>query len=224
MKERPILFSGPMVRAILAGQKTQTRRVVKLRHDRRIVGDPEHDGTFEWWPVDRGDGVVVKQSRAVMLGECPYGVPGGRLWVRETWGEIVWSTIYGDRRPPRTEIVYRAGPHPFDRDVPHGWDAVNRWKPSIHMRRTDSRLTIEVVGVRVERLQKISRKDAKAEGFLPSGNGLESWGGQCYGNAQLAFEACWKDINGLESWNENPWVWVIEFAKLATPTPRGSRE
>lgn len=236
MTERPILFSAPMVRAILAGQKSQTRRVVKPQpSNARTVDDP-HGWRWKWshgieWGTDT-------RSYRQMFDHCPYGVAGDRLWVRETWGEMVWRTIIGNPAPPRTEIVYRAGPHPFDRDVPHGWNAANRWKPSIHMPRTHSRLTLEITGVRVERLQAIGEKDALAEGCrasdaaivyrAPQGGGTfaqSKRAPELEGSAVGAYAILWDSINAKRGlgWDVNPWVWVIEFAKIA-PTPRGSRE
>ena len=201
MTERPILFSGPMVRALLEGRKTQTRRIVKPQPPSgfdRVAPEPPGYG-FQW------------QNDAPPLGmwtvRCPYGVPGDRLWVRETFsfvgGQGVWELSQAQSLGVE-RWLYRAG-----------GDDADRWWPSIHMPRFASRLTLEVTGVRVERVQDISRVDAKAEGFLPSeGNGLESWNGQSYGNAQLAFAACWKDINGVKSWDANPWVWVLTFEVL----------
>ena len=145
MKERPIIFSGSMVRAILDGRKTQTRRAVKVEKGFAIT-NPEPPPHF--YP-------------------CPYGQPGDRLWVRETW------------------------------------------KPSIHMPRWDSRLTLEIVSVRVERLQDISKEDAESEGVAiieSVDHGKQSARGQ--------FAIVWESINGHGSWALNPWVWVIEFKKL----------
>lgn len=202
MKERPILFSGPMVRAILEARKTQTRRVVKPQ--------PEWDVNNSRWVMK---GRVI-EGYAKPQPKCPYGVPGDRLWVRETWSkalhgcgvELLERWEPGKEGPFGVGAIYAATPHP---DYKPG-----KWKPSIHMPRWASRINLEVTGTRVERLQDISRQDAKFEGFWPGMNGLEKWNGQSYGNAQLAFEACWKDINGPGSWDANPWVWVVEFKKL----------
>ena len=189
MKERPILFSGPMVRAILEGRKTQTRRIVKVNeagqwvcHAVRSCLNPE-----ESW------------QRDVMASECPYGKPVDRLWVREAWCHYdLWRpgpNGYG-------RICYRAsGDEPiasFSNVKP------DRWRPSIHMPRWASRITLEVVSVRVERLQDISAKDAIAEGCCDPTSSTP----------KRAFEWLWKSINGPGSWEANPWVWVVEFRKL----------
>lgn len=167
MKARPILFQSDMVRAILDGRKTQTRRVVK----------PQPQG-FDAHKMDWG---------------CPYGQPGDLLWVRET----VW--IESDGTP-----VYRA-----DGEFLDGWTQRGlRWRPSIHMPRWASRLTLRVTGVRVQRLQEISCADAACEGMGFHGcmgiPGDKEW-------LRMHFQQLWEDINGVESWGANPWVWVIEF-------------
>jgi len=161
MTERPILFSAPMVRAILDGSKTQTRRV---------------------WKMPRG------------CDECrrPYGQPGDRLWVRETWRS------YPDG------IVYRAD----YRDTDFA-DAVHApWRASIHMPRSASRIELEVTGLRVERLQDISEADANAEGVKHS---LHLPGGRF---ARENFAHLWWTIHGDESWEANPWVWVVSFVRV----------
>ena len=159
MADRPILFSAPMVRALLAGTKTQTRRVCKL--DVRS-GMPEPE-------------------LASLLRCCPYGVPGDRLWVRETWAPLTVGYAY------RADPVWNAPP-------------ADRWHPSIHMPRAASRITLEVTGVRVERLQDISEADVIAEGCPRQ---------MLYGTGW--YRDLWLKINGTGSWGANPWVWVIEF-------------
>jgi len=175
MKERPILFSGPMVRAILEGRKTQTRRVVKPQ--------PAHIP---------GIGTVLNID-TITGRACPYGNPGDRLWVREAWAHRRW--MLGDASPNPT-TVYRADGEDLK--------GCARWRPSIHMPRWASRIALEVVSVRVERLQDISEEDAKAEGI--------DWviG---YRSRIPLFSALWERINGLGSWNANHWVWVVEFKR-----------
>ena len=182
-KERPILFSGPMVRAILEGRKTQTRRVVKF--------DP-CPSSYAMVSHYDGLGNVVLTDGSYL--RCPYGQPGDRLWVRETWAHRRW--MLGDASPDPT-TVYRA-----DSDDLRGCD---RWRPSIHMPRWASRITLEVVSVRVERLQDISEEDAMAEGVALAEN---------YRGRLAHFAGLWEQINDLGSWNANPWVWVVEFRKL----------
>jgi hypothetical protein len=136
MSERPILFNGEMVRAILDGRKTQTRRVVKLNHSGRV----KQPGSARNWHLDDPDAVLA----------CPYGMPGDRLWVREAF----WTD--GD------EVIYRADPG-AEKELDSAFTGLN-WKPSIHMPRWASRINLEVTAVCVERLQDISRGDAMQEG------------------------------------------------------------
>lgn len=197
MKERPILFSAPMVRALLAGTKTQTRRVVKpapqtVRNHRSAAWD--------------GDPAELMKLLTTAGRRCPYGQPGDRLWCRETW-----LTVNGD------DTFYRADYlHDPAGDRAHGV----AWKPSIHMHRSRSRITLEVTGVRVERLQDISEADALAEGVTPlPGGDMWTAGGLYDGplhaaRPQWAYRRLWEQINGPESWAANPWVWVVEFRRL----------
>ena len=190
MSDRPILFSAQMVRAILDGHKTQTRRVVK-------VGDTieeRDDGTR--WPYfttwTHGDDGSPWAS-------CPYGEPGDRLWVRE-------SFVY---RSKHDRYYYKADHEaPFTAPYAHGG-----WKPSIHMPRAASRLTLDVTAIRVERLQAISGDDAKAEGAPTfADDPLRGAGNMA---ALSWFRSLWDDINGdRASWESNPWVWVVEFSRV----------
>lgn len=182
-KERPILFSGQMVRAILGGRKTQTRRVIKnIPHDAAHIW---HDGGE--WIVENAPGQCWNKKTA-----CPYGQPGDRLWVRETWQLDESETGY----------VYRADIEGF-LDQAFGPPT---WRPSIFMPRAASRILLEIVSVRAERLQDISEEDAKSEGVRPfMGSPLPY---------KAAFCTLWQHINGPESWAANPWVWVVEFKKI----------
>lgn len=180
MKERPILFSAPMVRAILEGRKTQTRRVIK---DCYLLGGP---------PTDE------------LLKLCPYGQRGDRLWVREAFHIC----------PHHEDYFYRAD----DENLPIKCKAHTKWRPSIHMPRAASRTLLEITGLRVERLQDISQADAIAEGvyaFNSQSKGLE---GKPYYRSLFPpnklFKQLWDSINGEDSWDANPWVWVIEFKKV----------
>lgn len=192
MKERPILFSGPMVRAILDGRKTQTRRVVKGEALRWLSPEVGFAPTF-----------VANPENSL----CPYGGPGDRLWVRET--HYVESAGYEDGTGRR--IFYRAS----DGDAP-----ISLWRPSIFMPRWASRLTLEVTAVRVERVQDISGEDAKAEGCDASGcwehdHDPEDLG--CLDSRVPTYRALWDSINGKRpgcAWADNPWVWVIAFRRL----------
>ena len=200
-----------MVRETLAGTKLQTRRAVKhplLCNLSFIVNCG--DG---WWGDEEGEG----QAR------CPYGQPGDRLWVRETW----YCDDYRVQRGPYLKpddmdieeargdgtLIYRAssGERPYEAEQPV-------WRPAIHMPRWASRITLKVTGVRVERLQDISEADALAEGIAYS----ERFNGYCIGMAEHfhshdpreSYRSLWRAINGAESWDANPWVWVVEFKKV----------
>ena len=198
MKEHPILFSGPMVRAILEGRKTQTRRAVVARH----VPD------LSSWSL-RGLQVYPDGGlRAVFDGDeepvgvpCPYGAPGDRLWVRETWaGDDCCGYVY---RADHPDADLRAG------DLDDGEQSIRRWHPSIHMPRAASRLTLALTAVRVERLHDISDADIEAEG-------VTSGTPPCLAHLRRAvlrdgWERLWKSTAGIESWNANPWVWALSF-------------
>ena len=207
MKERPILFSGPMVRAILSGNKTQTRRILKPQPcelpDFNIGG----------LSINIHGSVYGAFSPDCPRKTCPYGQPGDRLWVRETWAPLAVSS---------KGAYYRA-----DIENPKR----GGWKPSIHMPRWASRITLEVTGARVERLQDISRGDAIAEGVdwkrCPTYQSIESFteqrlaqklGMACFPVLTIdyigGYKRLWESINGPGSWNENPWVWVVEFRKV----------
>lgn len=200
MKELPILFSGPMVRAILEGRKTQTRRIV--RGQKRIAEDVTHfdppSGLVGW---GANDAAVIEHWPKML--RCPYGAHGDRLWVRETWAprdDLGLRALYAadfDRASERGLWRLRGGSLRFGGD----------WRPSIHMPRKFSRISLEVVDVRVERLQAITNADARAEG-------VELCGPNC-GDARGHFQALWDDINGTRGpFRANPWVWVVEFRRL----------
>ena len=224
-REKPIPFSAPMVRAILNGTKTQTRRMLK----QFLPCCPEHDSARGVWEVYNGDEVA-----AVL--RCPYGRPGDRLWVRETWmpdaprnGEWPDVEFYGCGMSPRSLIpeCYRHPWHVLHRATYEGCELVG-WKPSIHMPRWASRITLEVTAIRVERLQDISEADAKAEGASYHnglGVGHSGWrhdDGAVHNDARSAYAQLWNSINGPGSWDANPWVWVVEFA--LTTTSKGGAE
>lgn len=214
MKERPILFSGPMVRALLDGRKTQTRRVVKpfaKWAERFPICDPSGmvAGHQIWWWDAEHDRVGVSQ-------DCPYGVPGDRLWVRETWSFIGQRGIFElhQAAPNTCKPIYRAD----------GVDA-DRWIPSIHMPRWASRILREITEVRVERLNDISEADAIAEGVrvlpLQDPDDPSAWWEVEAGTHQArtpveSYRLLWETINGPGSWAENPWVWVMGL-KPVTP-------
>ena len=196
MSEKPILFSGAMVRAILEGRKSQTRRVVKNARGANSLYAGEHDGL---WVVERfGD------AASTMI-KCPYGKPGDHLWVRE-----MWKPRGVGQGCATTPAIYAA-----EYTFPNVVKAMRPWKPSIFMPRWASRITLEIVEVRVQRLQDISEEDARAEGVGP----LRADGRMPYGVfASDGFADLWDSINMKRGfgWNVNPFVWAITF-KRVTP-------
>lgn len=198
MKERPIIFSAPMVRAILAGTKTQTRRIVPTMF---TCGRVEYPGKRDSRGYSRVNWLDTAEGMAQAAQECKYGRPGDRLWVRETWG--AWPHMMGGVQPET--LRYRAdGEYQNERGT---W----RWRPSIHMPRWASRITLEITDVRVERLQDISEADAKAEGVsMPDGTPAppDFW------SYQQEFRHLWEQINGPGSWDANPFVWVVTFRRI----------
>lgn len=227
MKERPILFSGAMVRALLNGSKTQTRRVVK----------PKHPPDSHWMVETRGNSHALthwdNDTAETSLISCPYGQPGERLWVRETW----YCDDYRVQRGPYLKptdmdldearddgtLIYRAssGDRPYEAEQPV-------WRPAIHMPRWASRITLEITSVRVERLQDISEADALAEGIVECPIPADDEGPRRIGyvvgpddgksglsvTAVEAYRNLWESINGPGSWDANPWVWVVEFRRV----------
>ncbi len=231
-KERPILFSAPMVRAILDGRKTVTRRPVKVQP--RSRADIGSYGKGQ--PFIRNPDVTKRNT------ECPFGKPGERLWVRETCliNDYRETNVPEEERA-ETEIVYRADPLPCW----EGEESEIRWRPSIHMPRWACRILLEITDVRVERLQDISEDQAKAEGCFFTDYGQECFHGgtgwknvgicpaqaghrqrtgwawdkttsheECLGTPRWAFANLWNATGG--DWYANPWVWVVEF-KRVTP-------
>lgn len=229
MAERPILFSGPMVRAILEGRKTQTRRVaIPKRSCVDFIGGGPKDGPdwndptcwgFEdpntgfWW--------ALRGNEECHQLPCPYGNRGDRLWVREAWQHSNHPLGPYDAD---CLVHYRAD----YLDDPHGPDGekspegrYRTWRPSIHMPRAASRITLEITGVLVERLNDCSEDDARAEGsdaigitFRDDADGkphlIESLGGPY----RDGYRILWESINGAGSWEANPWVWVVEFRRI----------
>jgi hypothetical protein len=204
-----------MVRAILAGRKTQTRRIIKRQPPSSTVSVHRYhhpDPRPHFWAADGG-------SLLDWCQPCPYGTSGERLWVRETWQHANHQFgPYQDGTPVFFRADYDDDPHGFDGEL-----SPREWRPSIHMPRSACRLVLEVAAVRVERLQDISDADAQAEGCDPwndlAGVPNVTVGERAHGYRR-AFYELWKQINGPESWRANPWVWVIEFRQTGT----GKRE
>ena len=216
MKERPILFSGAMVRAVLDGTKTQTRRVVKPQPT-GFVGGPGvtlRDGSpAPLIPIDEDSGDYGREIH------CPHGQPGDRLWVREAWRVIDAADCFAPRELTAAHRLW------FEADGPHDPPA-GRYRPGMFMPRWASRINLDVTGVRVEQLQDISEADAMAEGIFPHVRGgwhwlqhnssnLDDWNQFGYKTARIAYLALWEAINGPGSAEANPWVWAINFQRVA---------
>lgn len=228
-RELPILFAAPMVRAILEGRKTQTRRLLKLPP--WWTGGPERAAYALNLQSRNGDHAALGyfvDGRVRRRYVCPYGAPGDRLYVRETWRCEGSSFRELNTASPVYEyfINYQAD----DRTLPLRFGAQQKltgkshtvagdiaWRPSIFMPRRASRITLEVTGVRVERLQDISEADAMAEGVQHACGdvfGVDSLVPPEHDLPQDAFAALWEGINGAGSWEANPFVWVINFRML----------
>ena len=202
-KERPIVFSGESVRAIIAGRKTQTRRVVTVKSDYPIIAAHEHFEPFtdspkndQSWTFDLQceDRIFAKQGV-----RCPLGLIGDRLWVRENWAGIKTATHKG--------VWYQVDGKPTD-PAPVGG---GKWKASRYMPRWASRLMLEVVSVRVERLHEMSHHDAHCEGvIMESDDPLKQCG------YKAGFKQSWDKLNKRRGfpWSSNPFVWVVEFKRL----------
>lgn len=219
MKEYPILFSGEMVKAILEGRKTQTRRIIKFDENRRFR-----------YKHNRFTYFLDIESLLRTKDACPYGTPGDRLWVRETWCK--YHTLDGNENeiPGTGRYYYAANDWPkFDyyidettgkhREFP-------KWRPSIHMPREASRINLVIDKISIERLQDITEKDARAEGIKgwtkdgefykygitePGEPGAIEWREMPLSSID-AFKNLWDQINSSRAnWESNPWVWVIKF-------------
>lgn len=224
MKQHPILFSGEMVKAIIEGRKTQTRRLMKPQPNIPSTGHPVAQAELlQSWLRDHA---------------CPYGAVGDQLWVRETFAietnfnlddEESYPPPFKDGRPVKRypesddgewgayweQPHYRATDPTPELDYPDNDTGAPmvKWQPSIHMPRWASRITLEIVSVRVERLDEITEDDAKAEG-APLGRVL-GYGRLGMQSHREGFIDLWEQINGKRaSWLTNPWVWVIEFKRI----------
>lgn len=220
MAEHPILFSGALVRAILRGRKTQTRRAVRLADGAGQPGAIAHLHGREWaatWghvpqsPTDHGGVPWVHRE----LIRCPYGEPGDLLWVRETWARVPAAAFRCSREDDGSMVPHRVSPDGrWWALYRAGWTRVKPadcWRPSIHMPRWASRLTLRVTEVRVERLQDISEDDAEAEGVDP----YEYPSGPLAPSHRGAFFELWDKLNAQRApWRSNPWVWVVSFERV----------
>ncbi|HHH0621611.1 TPA: hypothetical protein ACPZBB_001849 [Yersinia enterocolitica] len=191
MNEKPVLFNSEMVNAILSGRKTQTRRIIseKALH---LFGVAASSG--ECHPIELCD----QRSQSYYLDFCPLGKPGDQLWVREAFAAGLCT---------ESTLAYRATHKP--EDLEEGWGETIKWTPSIHMPRWASRINLLITGVRVERLNTISTGDAMAEGYPvereATGGSLDAW---------LWFRELWDGIYPDNTFEVNPWCWVIEFERM----------
>lgn len=240
VKERPIIFSAEMVRAIVDGRKTQTRRVVKPPAPHGATGagfirsNGPSNGLWSWLSGDPKDSdtwdIVGDDFRG------PYGVPGDRLWVRETHGfvdpagcddAVTYRSVEAPDGSARHVVYASTGDlHEWNIEDGDEYDERGRrrscWRPSIHMPRWASRITLEVTGVRVERVQDIGDEDIQAEGVWHDGAYFRSVRHpvkgtcKCWGTAAEAFRNLWDSINAKRGhpWSSNPWVWVVEFERV----------
>lgn len=221
-KERPILFSAPMVRAILEGQKTVTRRAMKRQPD------PDADITVESYNVAVTNRHGYQEAGPEIFGawwrdgesgcKCPYGKPGDRLWVRETFIDLRGTGV--EHRPdpdgPLHHYAYAADCRPGSHSDEARKDFGLKYKPSIHMPRAASRILLEITDVRVERLQDITQDQAIAEGIAkhPGGGHHVEDGKHHWASPIDSFAGLWSSVGG--DWDANPWVWCVNF-KRVTP-------
>ncbi|HHL0058154.1 TPA: hypothetical protein ACQZLG_004445 [Klebsiella pneumoniae] len=199
MSERGMIFNAEMVRALLDGRKTQTRRPIKWKQTRFTEIGEREDGSKWPWSEDA-------EHACDFWHPCPFGAVGDRIWVREAF------RVYS-RATDVATLVYKASERNSwteqTRRVPvavcNKPATPEKWIPSLHMPRWASRILLEITGVRVERLRSMSQDDARAEGVIAASGPME---------AGLAFRELWDSIYGEESWKANPWVWVIEFKRV----------
>lgn len=212
MAERPIFFNAEMVRAVLNGSKTQTRRIMKAQPE-AIPKEDEFGEPGFWIPFNAGQTMVRNEEMRIA---CPFGLKGDRLWVRETFrvhsrATDVATLVYkASQRQSWTQQTHRVPASVCNKPA-----VIEKWTPSIHMPRWASRITLEITGVRVERLQSINEDDARAEGvtWKSATQGVIAKPGDVL-SAKDDFSILWKSIYGEEAWQANPWVWVIEFQRV----------
>lgn len=193
MREHPILFKGAMVRSILRDTKTMTRRLIKLD----------------------GSGRALRGGRCWHLGDpeaylaSPYGQPGDRLWIKETWCCV--HGFGGSERTPQDALVFRAD----DGDDAKEITRLRGWSSSLLMPRVYSRTLLEITSTRPERLQAITDEDAIREGAMDWWDEIRAPVENPGLTPREAFRLLWTNINGIDSWEANPWVWVVEFRRVA---------
>lgn len=228
MKERPILFSAPMVRAILEGRKTQTRRVLKVQPV--VRPDLSPSGLLAWM-LSVGSYVFGNKPMPEFVKRCPYGHPGDRMWVREAFRtEESYDHIKPSDIPVASAGHTLAVPFWYAADL-SGADFQHmppglrpgKYRPGMFMPRAASRILLEITAVRVERLWDISEADAMAEGIYSKvSGGIATLSTDqrehillgLPGEHRMVYRELWESINGTGSWKSNPWVWVVEFKRV----------
>lgn len=213
MKQTPILFKTEMVQAILDGRKTQTRRILKRQPDI----DPQ-TGDWLYKGIEGSEEVIpINEWVNAKQGSCPFGKPGDLLWVKETFSQY---RDFAEDTKDENPFIYKAdvdncGQYPC---ILNGEEVYvnkrNHWKPSLFMPKSAARLWLEIVSVRLERLKHISESDAFNEGVRYINGAYASPG---HGLCQSRFKDLWESINGPDSWEENPFVWVVEFKRIKNP-------
>ena len=220
MKERPILFSGPMVRAILEGRKTVTRRLIKPQPTVTEAYLREHKAWVEGLTLS--DYVNNAWRSGFIDEDCPYGETGDRLWVREAWATDAQVNSIAPRELSQGEpILYLADGS--GRQTGCAMISPGKGRPSIHMPSWACRILLEITDVRIERLQDITEEQAEAEGVQrpETITDVDVWDGaerelfNAMNQPRARFRRLWGDINGPHSWDANPWVWVVEFKRVA---------
>lgn len=223
MTDRPILLNTAMVRAVLAGQKTQTRQPIKDGPEWRDGGrwtwtasstDRKAEGCFNYsYPDPNGNTYADRgPEKTVFSKRCPMGLAGDRLWVRETWDWRDWQS----GQDGKIRIAYAADGEQVDRIAPPDWNPTiynaERWRPSIHMPRWACRLVLPLVSIRVERVQDISEADVWAEGItVPLAAEVSGKNWADIPTLHDAWREVWVSIYGQSSWDANHWVWVAEW-------------
>ncbi|MEH4474264.1 hypothetical protein [Klebsiella michiganensis] len=214
MSERGMIFNAEMVRALLDGRKTQSRRPIKWKQTRFTEIGEREDGSKWPWSEDA-------EHACDFWHPCPFGAVGDRIWVREAFrvhsrATDVATLVYkASERNSWTEQTRRVPVAVCNKPA-----TPEKWTPSLHMPRWASRILLEITDVRVERLNAISEEDAAAEGVPPAGSLLPDYPGTFltpkgdFATAKVAFQRLWESIYGAENWQANPWVWVIEFKRV----------
>ncbi|KAF6684994.1 hypothetical protein [Pantoea sp. EKM20T] len=222
MRERPILFNADMVGAVLDGRKTQTRRIIQspaknMQASGHKVIEYREPGD-KWYgehvfSMRNQSGTWCDYTKEQFLAKCPFGAVGDRLWVRETFrvhsrATDVATLVYkASEQQSWTQQTHRVPIEKCNKPA-----VVDTWTPSIHMPRWASRITLEITCVRVERLNSMTEKDALAEGCLGGHDSIPGY--QYSATPHEHFHHVWQSIYGADSWQANPWVWVIEFKRV----------